>query len=155
MKTFVTAIVIIAAAGLHAAKQPPVSKIPVLVRSVAATGGFTDPDKGRSDSVKDLTRQIKDASKVLRIVTTEEQATIVLEVLSRGNGIDQGPALTPFGGPTPKHGSLTVRLTTGTFTADFTGTGGVTGAVSGYRRAAYEVVKQLEKWVKENRERLQ
>ena len=49
---------------------------------------------------------------------------------------------------------LTVRLTAGGYSVEFTGESGSTGALTGYGAAAAKVVKQLEAWVKANRDRL-
>lgn len=49
---------------------------------------------------------------------------------------------------------LTVRLTAGEFTTEFTGESGSKGVMKGYGAAASKIVKQLEEWVKTNRDKL-
>lgn len=136
-----------------AADAPPAAqadqRIPVFVKSGSATGGFTDPDKGRLDSTKDIMEKLRD-SKTVR-VAAEDQAVIILEILGRDTKLDQGHALTAmFGGLGQKHSSVTVRLTAGEYTTEFTGTGGASGVFSGYGKAAAKVMKELDAWVKAN-----
>jgi len=134
-----------------AAEQP---KIAVFVRAAAAADGFTDPDKSRTDSVKNLKDKLKD-EKWARLVDTEDAAVIVLDVLNRHTDVDHGSAWNMVGGYGQKHSTLDVRLTAGSFTAEFSGTGGASGLFSGYGKAAGKVVDELEKWVKANSEKLQ
>jgi hypothetical protein len=138
-------VFVIAFSGLGL--PPPQEKIPVFVKSGAATDGFTDPSKDRQDSVKDLLKKLKD-SKVLAPVQSEEQAVVVLEVLDRETKRE-----TNFWGRQNKS-YLTVRLTAGEYSTEFTGESGSKGVLKGYGAAAGKVVDQLEDWAKANRERL-
>jgi hypothetical protein len=130
--------------------QPTVapSKIPVFVRSQSAASGFTDPSKERQDSIKDLIKKIKD-SKTMCVAESESDAFVILEVLDRSTS----SSWTPFWG-TQNRSVVAVRLMAGEYTADFTGDPGSTGAFTGYRKAAGQVVKQLDTWMTTNRERI-
>jgi hypothetical protein len=134
------------APALMQASQGDQDKIPVFMKSLDA-GGFTDPSKDRQDSVKDLLKKIKD-SKVVRPVSSEAEALAVLEVLGRATKRE-----TNFWGRQNKS-YLTVRLTAGEFSTEFEGESGSKGILKGYGAAAGKIVKQLEEWVKANREQL-
>src|SRR5438105_105906 len=69
------------AAVLHSDDVRQDTRIPAFITSSAATGGFTDPDKSRTDSTKDLIEKIK-GSRTVRLVSADE-AVIVLEVMGR------------------------------------------------------------------------
>jgi hypothetical protein len=126
--------------------------IPLFVKSAQATGGFTDPDKGRADSVKNLVDRLKNTASV-RLVPTPEEAVIVLEVLGR----EKKPGRSVLWGR-KEEVSLGVQVTAGEYSAEFTGASNTNkgfGVVGNYGRAAGEVVKQLDAWVKANQEPLQ
>jgi hypothetical protein len=154
--TALLTLTVICMASVAHAKAKETEKptpIPVFVKAAQAADGFTDPDKSRTDSVKNLRDKLEDA-KWLRLVDSEEEAVILLEVLGRNTEFDRGSAWNLVGGYGQKHSSVTVRLTAGSFTSEFTGTGGASGLFSGYGKAAGKVVDHLEKWVKENGDRL-
>jgi hypothetical protein len=90
------------------------NKIPVFVTSAAGAEGFTDPSKDRQDSVKDLLNKLKD-SKTLQAVTSETDAVLRLEVLDRETRRETNV----WGRQNKSY--LTVRLTAGTYTTEFTG----------------------------------
>jgi hypothetical protein len=141
------------AAGEALGDDGPDKCIAVYVKSAHATGGFSDPDKKRADSTRDLIKKLNDST--VERLGTEEEALIVLEVLSRETTLDQNHPMTAlFGGRGQKHSSVTVRLTAGDFTADLTGTAGPSGATSAYGKAAAKVVKNIDGWVTENRKKL-
>ena len=139
------------AVGSFVAAQPP-SKIPVYVKSAADADGFTDPSKDRQDSVKDLTKKVKD-SKLLVLVPSADQAVIVLEVLGRGTNREVN-GWAAVNGQAQNKSFLTVKLTAGEFSTEFTGQSGSKGILTGHGAAAGKVVDQLEDWVKANREKL-
>jgi hypothetical protein len=139
------------ASSAIAADQP---KVAVFVKAAGSADGFTDPDKSRTDSVKNLRDKLKD-EKWAQLVDSEDAAVILLEVLNRRTDLDQAHVVTAMvGGFGQKHSTLTVRLTAGTFTTELSGTGGASGVFSGYGKAAGKVVDELEKWVKDNSEKL-
>ena len=123
----------------------------VFVRTTTSEG-FTDPSKDRQDSAKDLVKKLKD-SKVLRPVEDEADAVAVLEVLDRRTNREVN-GWSALSGAAQNKSALTVKLTAGTFSAEFTGESGSKGMMKGYGAAAGKVVDQVEAWVKVNRERL-
>lgn len=148
----------VAAVGLlsipGAADEPAADpRVAIHVKAGSNTGGFSDPDKTRADSTKDLLERLRN-SKTMR-VTGPDEAVILIEVLGRDTKLDQGHAITAFvGGLGQKHSSVTVRLTAGDYTTEFTGTGGASGVFSGYGKAASKVVKELDEWVRANDSKL-
>jgi hypothetical protein len=141
-----------ACGGGTALAADPGGKIPIFVKTAAAVGGFTDPDKGRADSVKDLLARLKD-SPTLRVVSSPDEAAILLEVLGRekkdGRSVLWGHK---------EETNLAVQITAGDYTAQFTGASNSNkgwGVAGNYGRAAGEVVKQLEVWTKSNQDKLQ
>ncbi|HJZ76443.1 MAG TPA: hypothetical protein VKE51_32130 [Vicinamibacterales bacterium] len=104
--------------------------------------------------VKNLKDKLND-EKWARLVDSEDAAVIVLEVLNRHAEWDNGSPWNNVGGYSQKHSTLEVRLTAGSFTAEFSGIGRASGLSSGYGKAAGNVVDELEKWVKANSEKLQ
>lgn len=131
-------------------------RVAVYVKAAATVGGFTDPSKERQDSVKDLLKRLKDSDS-LRVVDLQEEAIIVLEVLDRDVKREENTGVSAiFAGGRQDVRRLTVRLTVGEFSAEFTGDGKAKGKLmrTGYGVAAERVVEQLEEWVKANREHL-
>ena len=125
--------------------------IPVFVKGEGAAGGFTDPSKDRQDSIKDLLKKLKD-SRAIRLVESESDAVVVLEVLSRETKRETN-AFALLGSRQNKS-YLTVRLSAGEYSTEFTADGGSSGLVTGYKKAAGKIAKQLEEWVKANRDKL-
>lgn len=136
--------------ALTAAEKP--AKIPVFVRSAASVDGFTDPSRDRLDSLKDLQKRLNDSDWV-RPVADEADAVAVLEVLARETKRESN-GWTALSGKRQNRSLLTVRLTAGDYSTEFTGESGSKGELTGYRGAATSVVKQLEAWAKVNRDRL-
>jgi len=126
----------------------PAQRIPVFVTTQAAAGGFTDPSKERSDSQKELVKKMKNSNQLTN-VTDEGQAVIVIRVL----GLQEKRTFEPWTGAQNKL-SLTVRMTVGDFSAEFTGDTLRGVKFGGYGEAAERVVKQLDVWVVENRDKL-
>lgn len=122
-------------------------RIPVFVRSAGAVGGFTDPDRQKQDSVKDLVKKLGD-SKTLRPAETEAAAPIVVEVLGRETKRESNL----FGRQNKSY--LTVRVTAGDYSTEFTAESGSHGMMKGYGDAAGRLVKQLESWAEANRDKL-
>lgn len=138
---------VIVSTFLLASEGAAQDKIPVFVKSAATAGGFTDPSKDRQDSVKDLLKKLKE-SKSVKPVNSEEEAVVILEVLDRETKRESNL----FGRQNKSY--LTVRLTAGEYSTEFTGESGSKGVLKGYGAAAGKVIDQLEAWVKLNRERL-
>jgi hypothetical protein len=127
-------------------------RIPVFVKAAGSASGFSDPSKDRQDSVKDLQKKVDD-SKAVRLVGSQNEALIVLEVLARETKRETN-GWTAFNGQRQNKSYLTVRLTAGEFSTEFEGESGSKGMLKGYGAAAGKVVKQLDDWVKANRDRL-
>lgn len=144
--TLATVTFVALVSPVHAAEKPA-ERIPVLVRGGGEAEGFTDPSKDRQDSKKDLLKKVKDSDWV-RPAESEADALVILDVLDRETKRE-----TNLWGRQNKS-YLTVRLTAGEFTTEFTGESGSKGVFKGYGAAAAKIVKQLEEWVKTNREKL-
>ncbi len=138
---------------LVASPQGGAGKVPIFVKSGAAASGFTDPSKDRQDSARDLCNKIRD-SKWVRVADSEQDAQVVLEVLRRETRQETGGWTRAFGAPPQSKSSLMVRLTAGEYSTDFSGESTSVGELTSYGAAAGKVVKQLEEWVKANREQL-
>lgn len=148
---FIAAVLLLACATPVPAAPKPDTRIPVYVRSAADADGFTDPSQARTDSLNDLVKQISE-SKIVAAVPAEQDALAILEVLTRGAARGQDLlVVTPFNGVQRQRSmvaTLDVRVIVGDYSAAFGAWGGT------YRRAAKEIVRQLDRWVIANRERL-
>lgn len=151
-KNVMVVLIGVIASTILLASQKAQDRIPVFVKSGTTAGGFTDPSKDRQDSMNDLVKKLKD-SKSVRSVDSEEEAVAILEVLDRETKRESNINTALFGSRQNKS-YLTVRLTAGEYSAEFTGESGSKGVLKGYGAAAGKVVKQLEDWVKVNRDRL-
>lgn len=138
---------------LVAAPEGSATKVPIFVKSGAAGSGFTDPSKDRQDSAKDLCNRIRD-SKWVRVADSEQDALVVLEVLRRETRQESKGWARSLGVPPQSKSSLMVRLTAGGYSTEFSGESTSVGELTSYSAAAGKVVKQLEEWVKANREQL-
>ena len=127
-------------------------RIPVFVRGGGSSSGFTDPSKDRGDSVKDLQNNIRD-SKVLTLAESPNDALVVLDVLHRETKKENN-GWTAFSGTPQNKSYVTVKLRAGDFETELTGESGSKGMLKGYGNAAAKVVDQLERWARENRDRL-
>ena len=114
--------------------------------------GFTDPSKDRQDSIKDVEKKVKD-SKTLMLVDKGEDAVIVIEVLGRETKREVN-GWTALSGAAQNKSSLSVRMRVGDFKTEFSGESGSKGMMKGYGAAANKIVKQVEEWVKVNRDKL-
>lgn len=136
----------------HFIEGQSATKVSVFVGSAADESGFSDPSKDRQDSVKDLTKKVKD-SKLLTLAPSVEQAVIVLEVLGRGTNREVN-GWAAVNGQAQNKSFLTVRLIAGEYSTEFTGQSGSKGILTGHGAAAGKVVDQLEDWVTANRDKL-
>ena len=139
------------------AEGRPVKPVPLFLTTPATSGGFTDPNKERQDSMKDLTEALS-KKKNIRLVTTQEEAIIVLEVLGRDVREDSGSYSKMFGGKNEVK-NVRVKLTVGEFITELSGSsaGGGFGGGPGrgaWKKAAYKVADQIEKWVQDNQAQL-
>ena len=152
MRTEAIVLITVITPVLLVASQTPQDKIPVFVRSVSTVGGFTDPSKAREDSVKDLKKKLKD-SKLVSLTESETDALVALEVLTRETQRESNLGTGLFGSR-QNRSYLAVRLTAGEYTTEFEGQSGSKGVLTGYGAAAGNVVKQLEAWLRSNRDQL-
>ena len=153
MKMLLTFLLTLGSASLFAGA--PVNRVALFLTTPATSGGFTDPNKERQDSMKDLTEALG-KKKNLRLVATQEQAAIVLEVIERGVREDSGTMTRLFGGKNEVK-RVQVRLTTGDFVAELTGESAGGGFAVGrgvWKKAACKIADQVEKWVQENQAQL-
>jgi hypothetical protein len=132
--------------------------VAVYLTTAASKEGFTDPDKSRQDSLKDLSEALG-KKKSVRLVPTREEAVMVLEVLGRGVREDSGSFSKAFGGKNEVK-NVRAKLTVGDFSAELSGesAGGGFGGGPGrgaWKKAAYKLADQVEKWVQENQAQLQ
>jgi len=137
-----------------AADKPAGPPIPLFLTTPAAAGGFTDPNKERADTLKDLTEALG-GKKNVRLVPKREEAKLVVEVTDRGVREDSGGFTKAFGGKNEVK-RVHVKLTVGEYSTDIAGesAGGGFGGGPGrgaWKKAAYKVADQIEKWVEENR----
>jgi hypothetical protein len=70
MKLQVACVLALVLFGFLPALAIAAHKVPVFVKSGAGADGFSDPSKGRADSVKDLLNNLKD-SKVVSVAKSE------------------------------------------------------------------------------------
>jgi hypothetical protein len=109
-------------------------RIPMLIRTAAEGKGFTDPDQARKDSAADLRKACEHLPHI-RLVSREEDAVLILEVLGRETTREVNMA-TFLTGQAQNKSHVSVRLTAGDFSVDFSVDGGSSGMNTGYRRAA-------------------
>lgn len=155
----VTAAVMAMAMTVGAAAEKKAEPPPVTVYVVAPVAGqFVDQaHKDRLDSTKDLLAQLARFEKKWRVVTSREEAQVVLEVL--GRGLEETSERSSTSTPVPVLGQVqtsskarlayivTAKLTVGEYTTDVSGR----SSSDGWRAAAYFVADNAEKWVKDNR----
>jgi len=125
--------------------------VPVFVTSAGAQSGFTDPNKQNVDTVKDLRDDLR-GKKGIRVVDARDEAGIVLTVLSRDKaGLTAGM----FGGAA-RDVNLHVKFAFKEFETEMTASaqGGTLGSGGAWGRAAGKIAKQVEEWVKANRQKL-
>lgn len=150
-------LVLLPAAGVVALAAGGGGEVPLpfYLSPGGASGGFTDPNKARQDSMKDLAEALG-KKKSIRSVGTPDEAVILLEVLDRGVREDSGNYSKMFGGKNEVK-MVRVRLTVkgGDFSTELTGEsagGGMKGGPGrgAWTKAAYKVADQVDKWVLEN-----
>jgi len=152
-KTLAVVLLSLSTPILTSAAPPAGPPVPIFLTTGATAGGFTDPDKERADSRKDLTEALS-SKKSIHLVATKEEAVLVLEVLGRGVREDSGSFSKAFGGKNEVK-TVNVKLSAGEFSAELSGSsagGGFSGGPGrgAWKKAAYKVADQIEKWVQEN-----
>jgi hypothetical protein len=165
----IAAVLIVAIAPSAAAQEPPpiqdlrgamkaafatpvaMAPVRVFVTSIGAVNGFTDPNKGNQDSVKDLQYALRDHHDLLTLTDTREAATIVLVVTSR----EKAQVTAGFFGASR---DCTVRLKfffrESETEMSASAAGGTLASGGAWYAAADKLVQQVEHWVKANRAQL-
>ena len=153
--TLLVAVLAISAMARPAfAQNSPVSVYVFSAPSPGESGGFTDRDsektfKQRDDSVQDIKKALEGKRNV-RVVESAEEARIRVEVASRSSF-----GFNPFAanaGEVPI--VIQARLTVDDYSL------GIVGRPSplirpGWKGAAENVARQIEEWIRMNRDRLQ
>jgi len=152
------AIALSLATQANAGEKPMGPPVPLFLTTPAAAGGFTDPNKERADSMKDLAEALG-SKKNIRLVAAKEDAKIVIEVTDRGVREDSGKYTKAFGGKNEVK-RVHVKLSVGEFSTDLAGesAGGGFGGGPGrgaWKKASYKVADQIENWIEENRGQLE
>jgi hypothetical protein len=139
--------------AVKAAFAAPVAMAPVrvFVTSIGAVDGFTDPNQGNQDSVKDLRYALKDHHDVLALAESRDAATIVLVVTSR----EKAQVTAGFFGAAR---DCTVRVKflfrESETEMSASAAGGTLASGGAWYGAADKLVQQVEHWVKANRAQL-
>jgi len=130
--------------ALGAAPADKPAPVLVYVTSAGALHGFTDPDKGSTDTVKDLKRGIKYHKKTMVLTEDPTRATLVLVVKGR-----ETTGLTGFGRDRVIRVTLRYAEQESELTA--AAAGGTMGSGGAWTTAAQKLVSQLHQWVQVNR----
>jgi hypothetical protein len=139
MRRLLIPFALILATQLLSAQAP----VTVFVTSAGAVNGFTDPSKENQDSVKDLRFHLK-GRKAIALTDTRDDATIVLVVQNREIAGLKKDIL----GGVNSEAIVRVRFITKGYESE------LKGSSSLWATAAREVAKQVEDWVKANRDKL-
>jgi hypothetical protein len=127
-------------------------KIPVFIRNANFASEFVNLNSHNlsaiHDSTQDLLKDFKESSAV-RVVWSEKNALVVLEVLDRDT-TRSGSLL--WGAQ--NRSTLRLRLTAGSYSTEIKGESGMKGRTTGYRAAASKAVKLVEVWITDNHDRL-
>jgi hypothetical protein len=133
---------------------------PALVRVFVHTDDGGDPVErtARRESVKDLTDALAGKKKTIAIVTDEDLADLALEVLDRSLtvprvvfGVGARPGQPPGGNALMRAVVLRVELTWAGEPFEFRNKNTVAEARPGWKGAAGDLAKQIEKWIVERR----
>jgi hypothetical protein len=144
-------ILVLALVGVASPVFAQSKTIAVFVTSDGAGDGFTDPNKGNQDTMKDLRDSLK-GRKSIAIAQTREVADIVLVVMDR-----EKSQLTISGFSGLSRDCVvrvkfihkdTETMLSGSATSGQFGSGG------GWGRAAGKVAKQVEQWIDANKDKL-
>jgi len=153
------AIAVVMAAGLAQAEDKDLP--PVAVYLVQPKAQFVDTElQQRIDSTKDMRYAF--SKKLVRLVESPEEATIVLEVLGRtAQSTDQRKvtrnAFGQLGSESMKEKVVAVKLTVGDYSTQIDGHDAeneYTVGGSQWKVAAFNAVHQIENWIKKNRDKL-
>jgi hypothetical protein len=133
---------------------------PALIRVFVHTddGGDAAERTERRESVKDLTDALAGKKKTIAIVTDEDLADLTIDVLDRSLtvprvvfGVGARPGQPPGGNAPMRAVVLRVELTWAGEPFEFKNTNTVAETRPGWKSAAGDLAKQIEKWVVERR----
>ncbi len=160
-------LVAVALAGTLAdAAQEQAPPDPALVRVFVQAPDHGDAAelKARQESVKDLTAALTSKKKLLAVVTEQSRADVVIAIVERrvsiprvvmGLGPRPGQPSQP-GGNVTRNAELIVELSLehGDEHAELKNQNKVTESGPGWKSAADDAAKQIEKWISERREKI-
>lgn len=143
MLSLVCAALVLAGPGLSdsallAQKRTPMVSVHVRTSGATAADGFTDLNQDHADSASDIAKLLASPRrKGVQMAASEAQAHVILEVVER-HMEDAGETHV-----------ITARVRVGDVSRSIVGR-----SDSNWRDAAFNVVKQLEAWVSDNRSRI-
>jgi len=133
---------------------------PALVRVFVHTDDGGDPVElaARRESVKDLTAALAARKKTIAIVTDEDLADLAIEVIDRSLtvprvvfGVGARPGQPPGGDAPMRAVVLRVELTWADEPFEFKNKNTVAETRPGWKSAADDLAKQIDKWIAERR----
>lgn len=156
-------IALVLAAPAVPSQTPTPTPNPALVRVFVKTadGGQASELAARRESVKDLEDALQSKKKTIAVVDREDDADLVLEVLTRGVTVPKvvlglGPRPNePPTLPTPvRVAVLRTQLTFGREVMEFTNKNKPPEAARGWESAADDIGDQVNKWAAGHREEI-
>jgi hypothetical protein len=126
-------------------------RVKVFVTSAGTADGFTDPNKGNRDTVKDLQDSIKDR-RSLALAESRDDAAIVLQVMGR----ETAQVTAGFFGDPARDRIVRVLFQFGDFQTEMTASaqGGTLASGGAWGKAAGKIAKQVDEWVRANSSKL-
>ena len=135
---------------------PPARANAALIRVFVHTddGGDDKERAARRESVRDLSAALADKKKTIAVVTDEHLADISIEVVDRGItvprvvfGVGARPGQPPGGAAPMRAAVLRVALTAAGDPVEFKNKNTVAETGPGWKSAADDLAKQIEKWI--------
>lgn len=137
----------------------------IRVHVVTAEGGHPDELAARRASVKDLAASLAGQKKgtVLAIVDADSKADVVVDVIQRSINVPKvvfglgpsrsGGASSPSMNPQTRHAVLhvTLHMAAGSDRVEFKNKNRVIESEQGWKSAAGDIAKQIEKWTSDRR----
>ena len=141
-------------------ERPPALVTPSVVRIYVHTaddGSDARELAARRESVADVAAALATKKKVLSVVSEKEQADVLLELIGRGwtvpkfmIGLGARPGQPPGAGGSPMRAvqlSVRLRIRDREETVDFTNRNTPLESSRGWKSAADDIAKQIEKWI--------
>jgi hypothetical protein len=151
-------IALLFAFALHAPQSPAAPALP-RVYVYTSESGDSDDVRDRGASVKDLRAALKDKKKDLVVVDAESDADLLVEVLDRAVTIPRvvfgmaprmGQQPDPAGPTHEVHLHVAMRHPNET-ALDISSKNGPLESTGGWKSAADDVAKQIDKWIVDHR----